>query len=417
MDIKYDLNGGQWAPKDEVKEAFYTELYNFVNQNYDTELKNVSLSDFIVSEPYIIGNLVGKYYLKEEVGGKVENQPENYFIGYLYHNKKFLELIPHLITFFALWREIENCTEPNATDFFANSWASLVDTAKFFKYTTVDDLRKSPEAPSVQDPRILYMLQNCPGLYHAPVEHKEGARLPKPKRENYEFIGWYDNPNFEGEVYSNLKNNVTTYYARWSTHTFFHSNDGYATFDQLYTDFLNDFSTVVGKPVGKEVERLPNHGLVSEFCKESFNGNLNKFFSEEKYYKKWIWLIDWFRSLMKDKPNKLKHFEFKDGKFGLEAQVRWELNSLFVSRFHLVWPITGDYSGIGIKEKIADSTNSCIIKVKYPVGSKVEFPVMVRDGYELVGFYDNYELTGEPVTEITDDRYAAKTLYAKWSKL
>ncbi|HHX00250.1 MAG TPA: InlB B-repeat-containing protein [Acholeplasmataceae bacterium] len=417
MEIKYVLNGGIWAPKDEVKEAFYTELYNFVNSNYDTELKEMSLADFIVSEPYIIGNMVGKYFLKEEVGGKVENQPENYFIGYLYRNKKFLDLIPHLIHFFALWREIENCTEPNATDFFANSWASLVDTAKFFKYTTVEDLRKSPEAPSVQDPRILNMLQNCPGLYHAPTEFEEGARIPKPKRDNYEFIGWYDNPEFEGEVLTHLVDGVDIYYARWATHTFFHSNDGYATFDDLYTDFLNDFSEVVGKQVTKDVERLPKHGPVSEFCKESFNGNLNKFFATPKYYDKWIWLIDWFRSLMKDNPKKLRHFEFADGKFGLEAQVRWELNSLFVSRFHLTWPITGDYSGIGIKEKLADSTNSSIIKVKYPVGENVKFPKMNRDGYELVGFYDNHELLGEQVTSITDDTYAAKTLYAKWNKL
>jgi len=417
MDIKYELNGGKWSPKDEVKEAFLTELYNFVNNNYETELKNINLEDFINAEPYIIGNLVGKYYLKEEVGGKLENQPDNYFIGYLYHNKKFLDLLPHLIKFFALWREIENCTEANATDFFANSWASLVDTAKFFKYTTVEDLRKSPEAPSLQDPRILYMLQNCPGLYNPPTVYEEGLRLPKPKRENYEFIGWYDNPNFTGEVYTHIKNNVYTFYARWATHTFFHSNDGYPTFDHLYSDFLKDFSTVVGKEVGKGVERLPNHGLVSEFCKESFNGNLNKFFSIKEYYNKWIWLIDWFKKLMKDKPEKLEYFEFKDGKFGLEAQVRWELNSLFVSRFHLVWPVTGDYSGAGIKEKLADSTNSSIIKVKYPVGTKVQFPKMERAGYELVGFYDNYDLQGEPVTEITDDRYAAKTLYAKWRKL
>ena len=56
MSLKYELNGGIWAPKDEVKEAFYTELYNFVNLRFETELKNISLSDFITSEPYIIGN-------------------------------------------------------------------------------------------------------------------------------------------------------------------------------------------------------------------------------------------------------------------------------------------------------------------------------------------------------------------------
>ena len=414
--VKYKLNGGIWAPKDEIKEAFYTELYNFVNNRFETELKNMNLADFIVAQPYIIGNMVGKYFLKEEVGGRVEDQPENYFIGYLYHNKKFMNLIPHLIKFFALWREIEHCTEANATDFFASSWASMVDTAKFFKYTTVEELKKSPESPTVQDPRIMWCLQNCPDVYHAPAEFIKGARLPKPRRDNYEFIGWYMDPDFKGENVNILVEGVNTYYARWATHTFFHSNDGYATFDEIYTDFLNDFSTFIGKKVSKDAERLPNHGPVSEFCKESFNGKLNEFFANSVYYNKWIWLIDWFRSLMKDNPDKLQSFEFDNGKFGLESQVRWELNSLFVSRFHLVWPKTRDYSGIGIKEKLADSTNLEIVKVKYPIGDNVEFPKLEREGYKLIGFYEDYKLTGEAVTVINDDRYAAKTLYAKWEK-
>lgn len=418
--VSYELNGGIWAPKDEVKESFYTDLYNFVNSKYDTDLKKMPLADFIVSEPYIIGNMVGKYYLKEEVGGKLENQPDDYFIGYCYKNKKYFQLIPHLIHFFALWREIERCMEANATDFFANSWASLVDTAKFFKYTTVAELEKSPESPTVRDERILYMLQNCPGVYLPPYEVNELAdlRLPKPRKDGYEFIGWYDNPNFNGNVVKvisqDTKNDVK-FYARWATHTFFHSNDGYVTFDDIYSDFLNDFSKSIGETVGKTVERLPNHGLVTEFCKVSFGGKLDLFFLNPKNYQKWIWLINYLRNLKKTQEDKDK-FNYVDGKFGLEAQVRWELNSLFISRFHLVWPKTSDYSGVGIKEKIADSTNSRIEKVKYAVGDNVKFPEFVREGYKFAGWYDNSLCQGEEVKAINDDCYATKTLFAKWVK-
>jgi len=420
VQINYNLNGGDWAPKDEVKESFYTDLYNFVNNNFNSELKSISLEDFISFEPYIIGNLVGKYFLLEEVGGKVENQPSNYFIGYCYQNNKYLEIIPHLIHFFALWREIERCMELNANDFFANSWASLVDTAKFFKYTTVEDLEKSPEAPTVRDERILYMLQNCPGIYTAPltIDPKNDQRLPKPRKDGYEFIGWYDNPQFKGDkinIVSKESLEDLTYYARWATHTYFHSNDGYATFDDLYTDFLIDFSEVVGYRVEKHVERIENHGLVTEFCKASFNGNLNKFFAIKDYYTKWWWLIEYLRLLKKNNQEMQSRFDFKDGEFGLEAQVRWELNSLFVSRFHLVWPKTSDYSGAGIKEKIADSTNSSILKVRYPVGDNVLIPIIKRVGYEFSGWYDNPNGEGEVVININDDRYASKTLYAKWN--
>lgn len=420
--INYELNGGIFFPKDEVKEAFYTDLYHFVNDNYETELKTIPLEDFIVAEPYIIGNTCGKYFLKEIIGGTLEEQPDTHFIGYLYKNNKYLELIPHLIHFFALWREIEGCREPHATDFFASSWAALVDTAKFFKYTTVEDLEKSPESPTVRCEPILNSLQTCPGLYETPyvVSQTEDTRLPKPKKEKYEFLGWYDNPNFEGEAITHILKTQTqdiTVYARWGTHTFFHSNDGYATFDDLYTDFLSDFSEAIGIKVTKAVERINPHGPVSDFCKVSYNGNLNKFFAIEQYYNKWIWMIEHIRSLKSNAEEVQNKFVFKDGKFGCEAQVRWELNSLFVTRFHIVWPKTNDYSGVGVKEKFADITNSAIIKVKYPVGEKVVFPkVSHKDGLTFCGWFNNPDGLNEEIKSITDDSYATEIVYAKWRK-
>lgn len=416
--ISYELNGGQWAPKDEVKEAFYTDLYNFVNERYETELKKMSLRDFVASEPYIIGNTAGKYYLKEEVGGKIEDQPEELFIGYCYKNGKYLELIPHLIEFFANWRTIEGCMEAHAEDFFANSWASLVDTAKFFKYTTVEDLKKSPEAPSVQCDTILNSIQSCPGRYFAPevVDSSVQQRLPKPKRDGYVFYNWYNNPEFNGEPVYYVDANASldlTYYARWSTHTLFHSNDGYVTFDDLYTDFLNDFSSVVGEEVGKTFERVQGHGRVSEFVKASYDGKLNAFFANRTFHDKWWWLVDYVQSLKKDESVKAL-FDFNDGQFVSEPQVRWELNSLFVGWFHLVWPKTGDYSGPGIKERLADSTNTSIVKVEYIVNDLVQFPTLTREGYEFAGWYDNPQGEGEAITEINDDRFASKTLFAQW---
>lgn len=416
--INYVLNNGFWAPKDEVKEAFYTDLYNFVNEHFDTELKSMSLNDFIVSEPYIIGNMCGKYYLQEEVGGKLENQPDTYFIGYCYKNKKYLKLIPHLIHFFALWRDIEGCREENATDFFANSWASLVDTAKFFKYTTVEELEKSPESPTVRCEPILTSIQNCPEVYPVPYEFDSNVdtRLPKPRRDNYEFLGWFTDPNYRGESITHLKKGLfadVTVYARWGTHTYFHSNDGYATFDDLYTDFLNDYSLVMGRSIGKDAPRIANHGPVSEFCTTSENGGLNKFFSVLENYEKWLWLVEYLRSLKKNEEMKEK-FVFTNGKFNDEDQVRWELNSLFVKRFHTIWPYTGDYSGAGVREKIADLTNTSIVKVKYPVGENVTLPKVHSEDKVFVGWFTNPQGTGEEVKTITDDKYAAMILYAKW---
>lgn len=416
--LNYELNKGQWAPKDEVKVSFYTELFNFVKAKNNNDLDGVELADFITFEPYIIGNMLGKYFLKEEVGGVVENQPDDFFIGYLFKNKKFLELIPHLEIFFALWRDIEGCREENATDFYASSWASLVDTAKFFKYTTVEDLENSNESPTVRDKRILDSIQNCPGRYFAPTESSttEDLRLPVPKRQGYEFAGWYLDKDFKGEVVTHASKDITaetTFYARWATHTFFHSNDGYPTFENIYADFLNDFSTHLGKTVTDFKERVGNHGWVTEFVKESFDGKMNSFFNVEEYRNKWQWLVDYLISLKRD-PSVKELFFFKNGKFNSENHVRWELNSLFSGRFHLVWPKTGDYSGVGIKEKIADNTNTAIIKVKYLVNDEVQFPVIERDGFKFLGYFDNPRGEGESITKINNDLYAAKVVYAKW---
>lgn len=420
--IHYHLNKGVWAPKDELKEQFYTDLYYFINERFDTKLKQMPLQEFIVSEPYIIGNLLGKYFLKEEIGGRVENQPIDYFIGYCYQNQKYLELIPHLEKFFALWREIERCSEAHATDFYANSWASLVDTAKFFKYSSKEELANSPEAPQVQDELILNMFKTCPevSLPILEVELEENIHLARPIKKGYRFLGWFDTPNFEGKEYKNLavkKNEHYDMYAKWETYTIFHSNDGYTTFDELYQDFLHDFSNHIGIQVGMNAERVLPHGPISDFCKFSYGGRLNSFFQNQKYYDKWFWLTNYLKEANQGNEDVQKRFEFINGEFGLEAQVRWELNSLFLKRFHLVWPKTKDYGGAGIKEKLADVTNSRIMKINYPVGEVVKFPLFYLEGYHFDGWYCDPKALGDKVEQITDEKYAAKILYAKWNKI
>lgn len=418
--INYELRGGHWNPKDEIKVSFYKDLHEFITRRYDSDLRSVSLAEFIHYEPYIIGNLAGKYFLEEVVGGKLEDQSPDFFVGYCVQEGKYLPLLKHLIEFFAYWREIEQCSEEHATDFFANAWASLVDTAKLFKYTTVEDLENSVEAPSVRHPIILRYLQNVPGLYEAPLETKdtEDVYLPNPRKRNYEFLGWFLDPECETDQIHYAPHGLSedvTYFALWGTHTLFHSNDGYTSFDELYSDFIQDFNDITSLSITKDVERIPGHGLVSSFCKYSYNGALDRFFSEYHYYKKWWWLIDYLRSNQTNEETK-SHFNFKNGTFGLEAQVRWELNSLFVGRFHLIWPKTRDYSGVGIKEKLADSTNSSIIKMKYAVGEEVPLPTMKRAGFKFIGWWETPEASGEQITLVNDDRYAAKTLYAKWEK-
>jgi len=418
--IIYELNGGHWNPKDEMKVAFYTDLYDFVHQKHPEALSGIGVQEFTNLEPYLIGNMLGRFFLKEEVGGTLENQPDTHFIGYCHKRGKYAKLIPHLIHFFALWREIEQCRELNATDFFANSWASLVDTAKFFKYTTLEELQKSPEAPQVRDQRILYMIQHCPQLKDAPteIEPKTTVKLPNPRKEHHEFLGWFESPMLDGAQVALLSHQgaeSVVVHAKWGTHTTFHANDGYVRFEDLYEDFLKCFSDAIGEIVTTEKIRVEGHGWISDFCEKAKNGGLNAMFAHAKNRSKWMWLIDYLRSLYTNEEMKTK-FDFKDRGFVDEDQVRWELNSLFVGRYHLVPPKTRDYSGAGIREKLVDSTNSKIEVVRYPVGENVSLPRFERKGFRFSGWYEDSFGTVGPVTAIIDNRYAGKTLFASWMK-
>ena len=124
MQIKYELNGGVFNPKNDIKVKFYQDLYYFINENYNQALAEIEFIEFIHLEPYLIGKYAGKYFLEQKPGSKLEEQSEDYFIGYCYKNNKHVNLIKLLIPFFKNWRTIEHCNELNADDFFEIGRAS-----------------------------------------------------------------------------------------------------------------------------------------------------------------------------------------------------------------------------------------------------------------------------------------------------
>ena len=248
------------------------------------------------------------------------------------------------------------------------------------------------------------------------VSLKEEIPIPYPRKKGYFFLGWYLDPLFKDEVKTLTANKDICYlYAKWGTHTFFHANDGYLSFEELYEDFLADFSKVLKSPLTKEKTWQGEDGWVSDFCKKS-KGYLNIFFGIKKYTKKWQWLITFIKKLYDANPESQNDFNFVNGVFVNEDHLRWELNSLFVSRYHLVYPKTKDYSGAGIKEKLALSTNSFYLRIEYPVGEDVVFPNVKKRGYYLEGWYLSPDKKIKKITKINDDSLATLTLYAHWHK-
>lgn len=217
-EIEYRSTNGVFLDKFAMRTAYFTDFYSFIVaqeggrehlENYDI----FSAADFVRlasdwrgaggNELTGIGNVAGQYYLSIQVGGTLEEQPDTHFIGYCYQNNKWVDLIRFLIVFFAYWRTDEGYTggpaDPNNTgnDFFASSWAALVDTGKMFYFTSATLTDKYPWFTRERSERVHEALDNVPGCLNMQtlpqVVDKVDIILPTPKIEGYRFYGWFDN--------------------------------------------------------------------------------------------------------------------------------------------------------------------------------------------------------------------------------
>lgn len=221
--ISYDLGYEQFDTKNDLYVAYFTEFYNFLIEHTDCDLNSYNISngsDFInacsnwnfnnFDAFYGVANAFSKYYLTIDIGGTLDEQPIDTFIGYCYQNNKFKDVIEHLEVFFAYWRTDEGYTTAtnNGNDFFASAWASLVDTCKFFYFTSSNLTDTYPWFTKEKSPRVYYMLDNIPGVGEVDLlkESTTTVTLPKISRMHYTFLGWYDeNGHQVTKVTSNAK--------------------------------------------------------------------------------------------------------------------------------------------------------------------------------------------------------------------
>ena len=203
------LNEGIWASKDDIYIDYYTYFYNFLKEHTSCDLSRTSLEDFLrdgktwaingKSDMYHFGDRYGRYYLKSMKGGTLAEQPESTFLGYCYKNGKFIDLINHLEEFFAYWRTDEGYTgsesDPNneGNDFYVEPWASMVDTAKFFFFTSETLNTKYSWFDSE---RVKYALDHIPnvliGLENYNVLLGEELDLSDARVEGYHLTFYLD---------------------------------------------------------------------------------------------------------------------------------------------------------------------------------------------------------------------------------
>lgn len=235
--VTYILGDGLYADYKQLYVAFFSDFYYYIRDyrgaTWTLEKSGAyTVNDFLdICSAYTggsagmsqIGNHYGSYYLKIDVGGKIEDQTsDDGFVGYCLENNMYVDFIYFIADFFYYWRLEEGYTngpsDPDGTgsDFLASAWASIVDTAKFFYYSPYAPegdphrlpsyfFREGYKVPTFYE-NIPYVLKNTEGDFVNVYDWETGLELPQSLvLDGYKFIGWYDNPEFEGEMITSIE--------------------------------------------------------------------------------------------------------------------------------------------------------------------------------------------------------------------
>ena len=264
--------------------------------------------------------------------------------------------------------------------------------------------------------------------YSVRAREGDGIILPVPEKQGYEFVGWYDNSSFSGEMLTHtyyIGSNATLY-AKWIPCVGvikFESNGGtrYADLEfsaqqvQLPTPKKEGFvfvgwyanESLTGEKLGNVIVPTGNMTIYAKwdaikgsvafesnggtkYEKVDSNGQKVQLPTPERdgYH-----FAGWY-----DNPsfsgNAYKGEIVPDGAITLYA--RWE----------------ADYVLISLEENGGNDVDD----IRLFDYDKLELPTPTRWGYVFKGWYDNASMTGEPISAYFYYPSGDVTLYAKWEK-
>ena len=222
----HELRKDLWYSKKDLFNHFMGDFYDFIvsqDGHKDLEENNIkSKQEFLdfaadwyaggKDSCYALGFGFHKYYATSNGDYRIENQPTDTYLGYLYHNGLYSDFLNFLMSFFPYWRNDEGCTrfDPyNKCDNpFVSSWAILVDTAKLF-------CLDSDTVYWWQSFRVKYCLDHIPGVilsdYQDEIYFDEKLELPNIKVAGYKFEGWHVDNNKESEKIDAVEKDTVVY--------------------------------------------------------------------------------------------------------------------------------------------------------------------------------------------------------------
>ena len=264
-------------------------------------------------------------------------------------------------------------------------------------------------------------------------------------KDHYAFAGWYDNEALSGDPITEISASTSgnkKYYAKWNANTYtitFDANGGSVdqeskevTYNEAYgtlpiaskdnksfsgwklsTDLEGEFiidTTIVnlsGDATLVAIYDIITYDVIyKDVNNEDFSGTHGAGVVN-------IYAVDSEYTL--DTPSKigyefLGYFLNSDGSGSAISSLLPDSYSdtiTLYAKWQIVdYTITYSVDGGTINESVVDT---------YRYGNNITLPTDVtKDEFEFVGWYDNEELSGEAIEEITASDYGNKTFYAKW---
>ena len=224
--------------KDKLFYDMYGELYDYAMERdpegfkYLLEKENIKskqdMFDICMNpnnenkDMHTYGRIFGKYFLTNDMRKDLsleeriafQKSKENFF-SKIIDNEKYTEFLKFTVIFFYYWRLDEAYTgysaehrDPRGCEFFANSYATIIDIAKFFHYSkkTLPNYFNGKTVPTLYD--------EIPGVIDEDLPYRINKRITDEKEivdfpnsfniVDFDFKGWYLNEDYTGNSIVNM---------------------------------------------------------------------------------------------------------------------------------------------------------------------------------------------------------------------
>ena len=246
-----------------------------------------------------------------------------------------------------------------------------------------------------------------------PTSVKETYTLPTPKKDGDIFVGWYDNPRgqgsnitsipagYKGTIYaiwqydnpdSDKEINIVT----WVLNGGIIPGGDVPSNEDLMASFKDSYNTYFSQDITttREISNFLYYG-------NTLGCDISKLLTDTK--SNWLWLGDYLQEVSTASGSPIS------------AEVNWRYSTVAFFTCAIAGTYNVDFTTAGKPEAWGDAyrvAHGLSGELPTVIESPYTIPTPVRSGYIFVGWYDNPEGTGAPLT-VLPKGYVG-TVYAIW---